>query len=338
LAASDTPGVAAWGDLTSFTRCTGSVSTFYSFDPQGNVCQRFNLAGAVLSTDTCDAFGGTVTHTPSGVSDVFGFGAQYGYLTEPDTGLLLLTNRYYDPGTGRFLNRDPIGYAGGTNLYSFVGNSPLRGIDPSGLCDDDDGIDALQDAYGAFWKAVDKVGDALNTGVEIAGALNPFTSAEIGINKIGQGKYLQGALYLVPLVGGALGEGAAVAEEGGVFFHGTDIQSASHFLNGGELDAGAAAAAKAKLNLGGGDGFYLATDYAAGEFFAWSRQPGAVLRYDVDAEALAQLKAAGATHGPIPFGGGGMPPGDQLFVPPGGFGLFNQLRAAGKIRVGPAGG
>jgi hypothetical protein len=38
-----------------------------------------------------------------------------------------------DPGQGRFLNRDPIGYNGGINLYSYVGNSPLNGSDPSGL-------------------------------------------------------------------------------------------------------------------------------------------------------------------------------------------------------------
>jgi RHS repeat-associated protein len=69
---------------------------------------------------------------------VFGFGAQWGYLTEPDTGLLLLTNRYYDAGTGRFLTRDPIGYAGGTNLYSVVGNNPVSGTDPSGMYDDDE--------------------------------------------------------------------------------------------------------------------------------------------------------------------------------------------------------
>jgi uncharacterized protein RhaS with RHS repeats len=46
---------------------------------------------------------------------------------------VLLTNRYYDPGTGRFLNRDPISYAGGMNLYGYAGNNPTTYADSSGL-------------------------------------------------------------------------------------------------------------------------------------------------------------------------------------------------------------
>lgn len=41
--------------------------------------------------------------------------------------------RYYDPSTGRFVSSDPIGLRGGINSYTYVGNSPLRWIDPSGL-------------------------------------------------------------------------------------------------------------------------------------------------------------------------------------------------------------
>jgi len=43
-----------------------------------------------------------------------------------------MTHRYYDAGKGRFINRDPIGVAGGINLYGFVGNNPVTGADPSG--------------------------------------------------------------------------------------------------------------------------------------------------------------------------------------------------------------
>jgi RHS repeat-associated protein len=68
----------------------------------------------------------------------FDFGGQWGYYTDSETGLCLLENRYYDAGTGRFLNRDPIGYAGGENLYNAFGSNPVNEVDPSG----DDIIDA----------------------------------------------------------------------------------------------------------------------------------------------------------------------------------------------------
>ena len=39
----------------------------------------------------------------------------------------------YDPAVSRFLNRDPIGSAGGLNLYRYGGNSPVMNLDPSGI-------------------------------------------------------------------------------------------------------------------------------------------------------------------------------------------------------------
>ncbi len=44
-----------------------------------------------------------------------------------------MRNRWYDPETGRFVNEDPAGFAGGINLYAFAGNDPVNGSDPSGL-------------------------------------------------------------------------------------------------------------------------------------------------------------------------------------------------------------
>lgn len=39
----------------------------------------------------------------------------------------------YDPSTGRFTTRDPIGQGGGLNVYAYCGNNPVGGVDPSGL-------------------------------------------------------------------------------------------------------------------------------------------------------------------------------------------------------------
>jgi hypothetical protein len=40
--------------------------------------------------------------------------------------------RYYNPSTGRWLSRDPIGEKGGLNLYGFVSNRPVSEFDPNG--------------------------------------------------------------------------------------------------------------------------------------------------------------------------------------------------------------
>ncbi len=43
-------------------------------------------------------------------------------------------NRYYDPSAGRFTQEDPIGLAGGLNLYGYAGADPANNSDPFGLC------------------------------------------------------------------------------------------------------------------------------------------------------------------------------------------------------------
>ena len=84
--------------------------------------------GALRQDYYVAAGGGTPAH-----HDPVGFGGQFGYYTDTETGLLCLTHRYYDPGTGKFINRDPIGYAGGENLYGFADGNPVNESDPDGL-------------------------------------------------------------------------------------------------------------------------------------------------------------------------------------------------------------
>src|SRR6266545_8123144 len=54
------------------------------------------------------------------------------------SGLQFKRNRYYDPQTGRFTQEDPLGLAGGLNLYGFAGGDPVNFSDPFGLCKEGD--------------------------------------------------------------------------------------------------------------------------------------------------------------------------------------------------------
>ena len=112
------------------SRNASSATVFYTFDPQGGVAQRLTASDAVGSTDAYNAWG---SRTTTGGADVFTYGAQWGYYTDGETSLVLCGHRYYDPAQGRWLNRDPIGYAGGVGLYAYCGNEPVQGIDSRGL-------------------------------------------------------------------------------------------------------------------------------------------------------------------------------------------------------------
>ena len=48
-------------------------------------------------------------------------------------GLYYARQRWYDANLARWLSADPIGFSGSLNLYSYVGNNPVRYVDPSGL-------------------------------------------------------------------------------------------------------------------------------------------------------------------------------------------------------------
>ena len=53
---------------------------------------------------------------------------------EDGAGTFYRRNRYVDANTGRFTQEDPIGLAGGLNLYGFAAGDPVNFSDPMGLC------------------------------------------------------------------------------------------------------------------------------------------------------------------------------------------------------------
>jgi RHS repeat-associated protein len=86
--------------------------------------------GTVAQRLEYDTFGNVLTDTNPGFQP-FGYA---GGLYDPDTKLTRFGARDYDPTTGRWTAKDPLGFGGGdTNLYAYVGGDPVNYTDPGGL-------------------------------------------------------------------------------------------------------------------------------------------------------------------------------------------------------------
>lgn len=69
-------------------------------------------------------------------SGISAFGNVYqftGRRLDDATGLYYYRNRYYEPTSGRFISRDPLGYVSGPTLYAYTANNPIAANDPMGL-------------------------------------------------------------------------------------------------------------------------------------------------------------------------------------------------------------
>jgi RHS repeat-associated protein len=91
-------------------------------------------SGTLLLSATYDSFGEEYASPTTYYTDAYdGFGAQWGYFQDQSENLELLGHRFYDEVNGRFINRDPIRYRGGLNIYEYANDSaPVHG-DPFGF-------------------------------------------------------------------------------------------------------------------------------------------------------------------------------------------------------------
>ena len=102
---------------------------FYQNDHLGTPQQLISLGGDIVQEITYESFGKGVIDGTSSVTSNLRFAGQY---YDAETGLHYNWNRYYDPGTGRYLTTDPVGLGYGSNLYVYANSNSINLIDPEG--------------------------------------------------------------------------------------------------------------------------------------------------------------------------------------------------------------
>ena len=113
-----------------------SYHNFYHADGNGNVTALVNGSGVLQAGYRYDPFGrylnggGTLA-----TANVLRFSSKpwVAFAGSTTSGLYYYGYRFYDPYLQRWVNRDPIGEIGGSNLYGFVLNNPVGLIDLQGL-------------------------------------------------------------------------------------------------------------------------------------------------------------------------------------------------------------
>jgi len=107
---------------------SSGTATYLHHDQAGSTRLISGPTGKTEATFTYDAYGNQTGHTGTATTPL-GFDGQY---TSPDTGLIYMRARVYDPATAQFLTVDPLTAVSG-EPYAYAGDNPLNASDPRGL-------------------------------------------------------------------------------------------------------------------------------------------------------------------------------------------------------------
>ena len=135
--------------MLEYDASSGAIQRWYAYGLGPNdLLNQMNVGAGTRATLVPDLLGSIVGSFDSATGSLTKFGYRpfgaspaaptaFGYtgqrIDAEAGGLYYYRARHYSPVLGRFLQTDPIGFAGGSHLYGYVGNDPLNLIDPAGL-------------------------------------------------------------------------------------------------------------------------------------------------------------------------------------------------------------
>ena len=191
---------------------TGNVMYLHS-DQIGSLRAVSTEYGEPIQRMVYTSFGEKV-HEDGTVGTRYQYAGEWGYQSSEDLPFVHVGHRYYDPSTGRFLQRDPIGINGGLNVYAYVCNRPADKVDPMGLVSIGIGLEGEFVGFGFSGSA----------NVSLHGAWsrsNGFSCAPMITISIGTGIGIYGGVNVVttgstaPRVSDLGGLGASIGFSGG---------------------------------------------------------------------------------------------------------------------------
>ncbi len=136
-----------FGDLNGDYTVTVADRTIFDNIKNGGANEKYNILGdvdldpdshrdsdatdrSIMSTYYLGLTGGSNVLSVDEVANDIGYA---GYIFNDESQNYHVRNREYSPQLGRFLQRDPLEYPDGYNLYQYVMSNPLNYTDPFGL-------------------------------------------------------------------------------------------------------------------------------------------------------------------------------------------------------------
>ena len=199
-----------------------SETYYFAFNAQGDVIGIYEFSGRLMATYDYDEWGnctvnvlaadnnGHAVDSPDHIAYANPFRYR-GYFYDAETGFYYLNSRYYDPGTGRFVNGDSLlqthgGSVLATNMFSYCENNPCGHSDSNGKWA------GLDDLIAAAAGAIVGVASQLISDV-VASALTGYWQFSSWETYVGAavGGAVGGvvSLYASPVVGAAVGGGVS---------------------------------------------------------------------------------------------------------------------------------